>query len=56
MTFSNVLFSPEVKGLHPISSKHEMCMSGLSNVIYHKFLHNTAACKPRGKTVYVMLK
>ena len=27
---------PEVKCLHPTSSRREMCMSSVSNVIYHK--------------------
>ena len=34
--------SPEVKCLHPTSSRREMCTSSVSNVIYHKFLHGAA--------------
>ena len=30
--------SPEVKCLHPTSSRREMCTSSVSNVIYHKGL------------------
>ena len=47
--------SPEVKCLHPTSSRREMCTSSVSSVIYHKFSHGAAFYTLNGKTVYVML-
>ena len=47
--------SPEVKCLHPTSSRREMCMSSVSNVIYHKFSHD-AFYTLNGKNVNVMLE
>ena len=46
--------SPEVKCLHPTSSRREMCTSSVSNVIYYKFLHG--AHGSMGKNVNVMLE
>ena len=48
--------SPEVKCLHPTLSKCEMCMSSVSNVIYHKFSHGAAVYTLNGKNVNVMLE
>ena len=48
--------SPEVKCLHPTSSKREMCAWSVSNVIYHKFSHGAAFCTLNGKNVNVMLE
>ena len=48
--------SPEVKCLHPMSSRREMCMSSISNVIYHKFSHGDAFCTLNEKKVKVMLE
>ena len=48
--------SPEVKCLHPTSSRREMCTSSVSKVIYHKFSHGTAFYTLYGKTVNVMLE
>ena len=48
--------SPEVKCLHPTSSRREMCTSSVSNVIYHKFSHGAAFYTPNGKNVNVMLE
>ena len=48
--------SPEVKCLHPTSSKREMCTSSVSNVIYHKFSHGAAFYTLNGKNVNVMLE
>ena len=45
---------PEVKCLHPTSSRREMCMSSVSNVIYHKFSHGAAFYTLNGKNVNVM--
>ena len=50
------LTSPEVKCLHPASSRREMCTSSVSNVIYHKFLHGAAFYTLNGKNVNVMLE
>ena len=33
-----------------------MCMSSVSNVIYHKFAHGAAFCMLNGKNVNVMLQ
>ena len=48
--------SPEVKCLHPTSSRFEMCTSSVSNVIYHKFSHGAAFYTLNGKNVNVMLE
>ena len=48
--------SPEVKCLHPTSSKREMCTSSFSNMIYHKFSHSAAFYTLNGKNVNVMLE
>ena len=48
--------SPEVKCLHPTSSRREMCTSSVSNVIYHKFSHGAAFYTLNGKNVHVMLE
>ena len=48
--------SPEVKCLHPTSSRGEMCTSSVSNVIYHKFSHGTPFYMLNGKNVKVMLE
>ena len=48
--------SPEVKCLHPTSSRREMCTLSLSNVIYHNFSHGVAFCMLNGKNVNVMLE
>ena len=48
--------SPEVKCLHPTSSRHEMCTLSVSNVIYHKFSHGAAFYTLNGKNDNVMLE
>ena len=48
--------SPEVKCLHPTSSRREMCTFSVSNVIYHKFSHGAAFYTLNGKNVNVMLE
>ena len=48
--------SPEVKCLHPTSSRREMCTLSVSNVIYHKFSHGAAFYTLNGKIVNVMLE
>ena len=48
--------SPEVKCLHPTSSRREMCTLSVSNVIYHKFSHDAAFYTLNGKNVNVMLE
>ena len=48
--------SPEVKCLHPTSSRREMCTLSISNVIYHKFSHGAAFYTLNGKNVNVMLE
>ena len=48
--------SPEVKCLHPTSSRREMCTSSVSNVIYHKFSHGAAFYTLNGKNVNVKLE
>ena len=48
--------SPEVKCLHPTSSRREMCTSSVSNMIYHKFSHGGAFYTLNGKNVNVMLE
>ena len=48
--------SPEVKCLHPTSSRREMCTSSVSNVIYHKFSHGAAFHTLNVKNVNVMLE
>ena len=47
---------PEVKCLHPTSSRREMCMSRDSKVIFHKFLHGTAFYTLNDKNVSDMLE
>ena len=48
--------SPEVKCLHPTSSRREMCTLSVSNLIYHKFSHGAAFYTLNGKNVNVMLE
>ena len=48
--------SPEVKCLHPTSSRRKMCTLSVSNVIYHKFSHGNAFYTLNGKNVNVMLE
>ena len=48
--------SPEVKCLHPTSSRCEMCTLSVSDVIYHKFSHGAAFYTLNGKNVNVMLE
>ena len=48
--------SPEVKCLHLMSSRCEMCTSSISNVIYHKFSHDAAFYTLNGKNINVMLE
>ena len=48
--------SPEVKCLHPTSSRHEMRTSSFSNMIYHKLSHGAAFYTLSGKNVNVMLE
>ena len=48
--------SPEVKCLHPTSSRREMGTLSVSNVIYHKFSHGAAFYMLNGKNVNVMLE
>ena len=48
--------SPEVKCLHPTSSKREMCTSSVSSVIYHNFSHGAISYKFNGENVNVMLE
>ena len=47
---------PEVKCLHPTSSRREMCMWSVSSLIYHKFSHGAAFYMLDGKNVNVMLE
>ena len=48
--------SPEVKCLHPTSSRREISTFSISNVIYHKFSHGAAFYMLNGKNVNVMLE
>ena len=48
--------SPEVKCLHPTSSKREMCTLSVTNVIYHIFSHDAAFYTLNGQNVNVMLE
>ena len=48
--------SPEVKCLHPTSSRREMCTLSVSDVIYHKFSQGAAFYTLNGKNVNVMLE
>ena len=48
--------SLEVKCLHPTSSWRKMCMSSVSNMIYHKFSHGAAFYMFNGKNVNVVLE
>ena len=47
---------PEVKCLHPTSSRREMCTSSVNDVIYHKFSHGAAFYTFNGENVNVMLE
>ena len=47
---------PEVKCLHLMPSKREMCTSSVTNVIYHKFSHGAAFYTLNGKNVNVILE
>ena len=48
--------SPEVKCLHSMSSRRELCTPSISHVIYHKFSHGAAFYMLNGKNVNVMLE
>ena len=48
--------SPEVKCLHPTSSRREMCTLSVSNVIYHKVSQGAAFYMLNGENVNVMLE
>ena len=48
--------SPEVKCLHPTSSRRKMCTLSVSKVIYHKFSHGATFYMLNGKNVNVMLE
>ena len=48
--------SQDVKCLQLTSSRREICMSGVSNVIYHKFSHGAAFYTLNGKNINVMLE
>ena len=48
--------SPEVKCLHPMSSRREMCTLSVSSVIYHKFSHGAAFYTLNGENINVMLE
>ena len=48
--------SPEIKCLHPTSSRCEMCTSSVSDMIYHKFSHGAAFYTLNGRNVNVMLE
>ena len=48
--------SPEVKCLHPTSSRRKMCTSSVSNVAYHKYSHGAAFYTINGKNVNVILE
>ena len=48
--------SPEVRCLHPTSSRRKMGMPSVSNMIYHKFLRGATSCMADGENVYVMLE
>ena len=48
--------SPEVKCLNPASSRREMCMLSVSNVIYHKFSHGAAFYTLNGKNINIILE
>ena len=48
--------SPEVKCLHPTSSRREMCTLSVSNMIYHNFSHGATFYMLNGKNVNVMLE
>ena len=48
--------SPEVKCLHPTSSRRGMCTLSVSNVIYHQFSHGAVFYTLNGKNVNVMLE
>ena len=48
--------SPEVKCLHPTSSRRVMCTLSVSNVIYHNFSRGAAFYTLSEKNVNVMLE
>ena len=48
--------SPEVKCLHPTSSRREMCTLSVSSVINHKFSHGAAFYTLNGENVNVILE
>ena len=48
--------SQEIKCLHPTSTRREICISSVSNVIYHKFLQGTTFYTLSGKIINVMLE
>ena len=48
--------SPEVKCLHPTSSRRKMCASSVSDVIYHTFSHGAASYTLGEENVNVMLE
>ena len=48
--------SPEVKCLHPTSSRCEICTSRVSNVIYYKFSYGAAFYTLNGKNGNVILE
>ena len=48
--------APEVKCFHPTSSRHEMCVSSVSDVLYHKFSHDATFYTLNGKNVNVVLE
>ena len=48
--------SPEVKCLHPTSSRREMCTLSVSNLITHNFSHDAAFYTLNGKNIDAMLE
>ena len=48
--------SPEVKFLHPTSSRREMCTLSVNDVNNHKFSHGAASYMLNGKNVNIMLE
>ena len=48
--------SPEVKCLHPTSSRREMCTLSVNDVNYQKFSHGAASYILNGKNVNIMLE
>ena len=43
--------SPEIKCLHPTSSRREMCTLSDNDVNYHKFSYGAASCTLNGNTL-----